>query len=879
MLSSEIRRKYLDFFENQKHQITPSSSLIPAEDPTLLLTTAGMVQFKPYFTGEISTPVTRFTSSQKCFRVTDLEEVGDETHLTFFEMLGNFSIGDYFKKEAIIWSLEFVTNILGLDKEKLWATIYTDDDEALNLWIAAGIPENRIRRFGDSDNFWGPAGSEGPCGPCSELHYDFGGPCTANNNDLCGPNCCSRFLELWNLVFMQYFQDLNGNRTPLPNPNIDTGMGLERAAMILQKVNSLYETDLFLPIIEKVENIFKTKYGIDTEIDYSIRVIAEHVRSATFLIADGVVPSNEGRGYVLRRLIRRAIRFSKKIYSVSESHNLCLNQVSKTVVETMGQHYPDLIAGEKFIYKALDQEELQFSKILDRGYDYLMQLIEKGINDGIIPGEEIFKLHDTYGFPIEVTKEVAQENSITLDIENFELLMEGQKTKARLSADFSGDSESTKIYASINLESEFIGYDKIEGNSVITAIFSNGKQIDKLESKETGEIILTSTPFYAESGGQLGDKGYIQTKTGTFVVEDTQSPISGIISHKGYVANGTIFTTDDTSTNVDNIYRQGTSRNHTATHILHSSLREILGTHVRQAGSRVANDHLRFDFTHIGSMSMEELKAVENLANTQVRSNHFISTEITTYRDAVSNGALAFFGDRYGSEVRMVTIATTEPFSVEVCGGTHLENTGQIGYIKIINETNIGSGMRRIEAVSGETASEYSINDQFTLTRIAQLLETNLPTIESRIDFLLQENKDLKSSINSYEQTQFLTQSKQLSSKIKTIENIEIITSMVNVSAPQDIKNISDLLKDTIKSGIINLGAVIDNKPYILLVVTDDLVEKGAVAVAAIKESSKYLQGGGGGKPNIATGGGKDITKINDALNLNEEIIFKQLRG
>tara|TARA_B110000263_G_scaffold205450_1_gene186039 strand:- start:2121 stop:4157 length:2037 start_codon:yes stop_codon:yes gene_type:complete len=676
---------------------------------------------------------------------------------------------------------------------------------------------------------------------------------------------------------MQYFQDLNGNRTPLPNPNIDTGMGLERAAMILQKVDSLYETDLFIPIIEKVENVFKTKYGIDTQIDYSIRVIAEHVRSATFLIADGVVPSNEGRGYVLRRLIRRAIRFSKKIYAISESDDLCLTQVSKSVVETMGQHYPDLISGEEFIYKVLDQEELQFSKILDRGYDYLMQLIEQGINDGSIPGEEIFKLHDTYGFPIEVTKEVAEENSVTLDVKNFELLMEGQKTKARLNADFSGDNESNKIYSSINFESEFIGYEKIEGNSIIVAIFSNGTQVNKLKSKEVGELILTSTPFYAEAGGQLGDKGYIQTKTGTFVVEDTQSPISGIISHKGFVANGTIFANDDTSTSVDSIYRQGTSRNHTATHILHSSLREVLGTHVRQAGSRVSNDRLRFDFTHIGTMSNEELKAVENLANTQVRNNHFISTEITTYRDAVSNGALAFFGDRYGSEVRMVTIASTEPFSVEVCGGTHLENTGQIGYIKIINETNIGSGMRRIEAISGEVAADYSIDDQFTLARIAQVLETNLSTIESRIDSLLQENKDLKLSINSYEQTQFINQAKQLSSKIKTINNIQIITSMVNVSNPQDIKNISDFLKDTIKSGIINLGAVIDNKPHILLVITDDLVEKGAIAVAAIKESSKHLQGGGGGKPNIATGGGKDITKINDALNLNEEIIFKQI--
>ena len=503
MLSSEIRRKYLDFFENQKHQIMPSSSLIPAEDPTLLLTTAGMVQFKPYFTGEISTDITRFTSSQKCFRVTDLEEVGDETHLTFFEMLGNFSIGDYFKKEAIIWSLDFVTNYLGLEKEKLWATIYTDDDEALNLWINAGIPADRIRRFGDSDNFWGPAGAEGPCGPCSELHYDFGGPCTANNDNNCGPNCCARFLELWNLVFMQYFQDLEGNRTPLPNPNIDTGMGLERAAMILQKVNSLYETDLFIPIIEKVEVIYKTKYGSNTDTDYAIRVIAEHVRSATFLIADGVVPSNEGRGYVLRRLIRRAIRFSKKIYP--EPNDLCLNQVSKTVIETMGQHYPDLIAGEEFIYKVLDQEELQFSKILDRGYDYLMQLIEQGINDGIIPGEEIFKLHDTYGFPIEVTKEVAEENGVNLDTDNFEQLMEGQKTKARSSADFTGDIEANKIYSSINSESSFIGYEKIEGNSKIIAIISNGKQIEKLESKENGEIILSSTPFYAEAGGQLGD--------------------------------------------------------------------------------------------------------------------------------------------------------------------------------------------------------------------------------------------------------------------------------------------------------------------------------------------------------------------------------------
>ena len=584
----------------------PSSPLIPPpDDPTLLLTSAGMVQFKPYFMGERRPPKPRLTSVQKCFRVTDVDEVGDASHLTFFEMLGNFSIGDYFKEKAIEWAWEFVTERMKLPRERLWATIYLDDDEARDIWLKINVPEERIRRFDKKENFWGPAGNEGPCGPCSEIHYDFGGTCRLGKPDEgCGPNCeCGRFLELWNLVFMQFYQDTDGKRTPLPNPNIDTGMGLERASLILQDVPSIYETDLFQPLVARVCQLSGKEYGKDAETDVAIRVVAEHARSAAFLIADSVAPDNQGRGYVLRQLIRRAIRFARKL-GLETGKGAVLPLVAEAVIQKMGTIYPNLAEGRDFVIRVLQEEEERFSQVYETGMRILEEMFENE-RDGLLAGEQAFLLYDTYGFPVEVTAEIAREHGIEVDMEGFQREMEAQRLRGRVAGErFGGGYDAQRLYQEMGVgQVNFLGYETTTAPSVITGLIVNGLPVNEVSQGQEVEVILRETPFYAEGGGQVGDTGIMEGANGNIRVEDAQSPVTGVIVHRGRVVKGTVAKGDEVVATVDGDRRLDAARNHTATHLLHAALRAVLGSHVRQAGSLVAPDRLRFDFTHVSPLT------------------------------------------------------------------------------------------------------------------------------------------------------------------------------------------------------------------------------------------------------------------------------------
>ena len=730
MNGDQIRDSFIQYFESKGHQHMPSASLIPAGDPTLLFTSAGMVPFKPFFMGEQTPPSRRLTSSQKSFRTTDIDEVGDHKHLTFFEMLGNFSIGDYFKEGAVDFAWELVTQLFGLSPDRLYVTIHLDDDEAYGIWNEqVGVPPERIYRYGDKDNWWGPAGTEGPTGPCSEIHYDGGVEkgCSGGRMvevdvltaqlreerdgaapgevDGCHPNCdCERFVELWNLVFMQYYQDTDRNRTPLPAPSVDTGMGLERAAVILQGKNNIYETDLFTPIIDKACQLTGRGYGADTETDFALRVIAEHARAAAFLIGDGVVPGNEGRGYVLRRVIRRAIRYGRRLGLTGPF----LVEVVKEVIPRFQGVYGELSLNRDFILRVINLEEERFAEAFGRGNEILLDMIgtqsASGAARGMISGRDTFLLYDTYGFPPELTAEIAREHDFDVDLEGFEAEMERQREQSRAGQQFEGNMEMLTAYENLGAgRTEFTGHTLIHQESVVAALLVDGASSGHATQGQRAEVVLSRTSFYAEGGGQLGDQGFIRGPNGLFRVEDTQSPVAGLIVQRGVVEEGHIAVGDPAQAGVDVARRLDSSRNHSGTHILHAALRATLGPHVRQAGSLVAPERLRFDFSHVGRMSREELLAVQSLANEKVRANLLVSAQETSYADAVRQGALAFFGDRYGDVVRVVRMAedSTDPFSFEVCGGTHVAATGQVGTLLVLGESSIGGGHAPRRGVDG----------------------------------------------------------------------------------------------------------------------------------------------------------------------------------
>ena len=862
----------------------PSSSLIPPpDDPTLLLTSAGMVQFKPYFMGERRPPKPRLTSVQKCFRVTDVDEVGDASHLTFFEMLGNFSIGDYFKEKAIEWAWEFVTERMKLPRERLWATIYRDDDEAREIWLKINVPEERIRRFDKKENFWGPAGNEGPCGPCSEIHYDFGGTCRLGKPDEgCGPNCeCGRFLELWNLVFMQFYQDTDGKRTPLPSPNIDTGMGLERASLILQDVPSIYETDLFQPLVARVCQLSGKEYGKDAETDVAIRVVAEHARSAAFLIADSVAPDNQGRGYVLRRLIRRAIRFARKLglETGKGEPRAVLPLVAEAVIQKMGPTYPNLAEGRDFVLRVLQEEEERFSQVYETGMRILEEMFENE-RDGLLAGEQAFLLYDTYGFPVEVTAEIAREHGMEVDMEGFQREMEAQRQRGRVAGErFGGGYDAQRLYQEMSLgQINFLGYETTTAPSVITGLIVNGHPVNEVSQGQEVEVILRETPFYAEGGGQVGDTGIMEGANGNIRVEDTQSPVTGVIVHRGRVVKGTVAKGNEVVSTVDGDRRLDAARNHTATHLLHAALRAVLGSHVRQAGSLVAPDRLRFDFTHVSPLTLEETRKVEALVNERIRANVPVRKRETTFREAVSEGALAFFGDRYADEVRVVEIANGDRFSFEVCGGTHVRATGDIGYCRITGESSIGAGMRRLEAVTGHVAETLAMERDSLLNRISRKLDASPQDVEARVASLLDEVSRLRREVAAKERASSREQAQEMLEAAREVAGFKVASGRVDASSMQALREAGDWLRDKLGSGAVALGAVFNERPTLLIMATNDLVERGLHAGNAVKEAATVMGGGGGGRPEMAQAGGRQPEKLEEALRAAVDILGRQVK-
>ncbi len=898
MNGDQIRDSFIKYFESKGHQHMPSASLIPAGDPTLLFTSAGMVPFKPFFMGEQTPPSRRLTSSQKSFRTTDIDEVGDHKHLTFFEMLGNFSIGDYFKEGAVGFAWELVTELFGLSPERLYVTIHLDDDEAFGIWKdQIGVPVDRIYRYGDKDNWWGPAGTEGPTGPCSEIHYDGGVEkgCHAGRMvevdvltaqlkeerdggaprevDGCHPNCdCERFVELWNLVFMQYYQDTDRNRTPLPAPSVDTGMGLERAAVILQGKNNIYETDLFTSVIDKVGALTGMRYGEDTDTDFAMRVVAEHARAAAFLIGDGVVPGNEGRGYVLRRVIRRAIRYGRRL-GLTERF---LVEVVEEVIPRFEAVYGELSQNRDFITRVVNLEEERFAEAFGRGNDILLEMIGaqaaggNGASSGsTISGRDTFVLYDTYGFPPELTAEIAREHDFEVDLDGFEQEMERQREQSRSGQQFEGSMEMLTAYENLGAgRTEFTGYGLTDEESVVAALLVDGASSGHAAQGQAAEVVVSRTPFYAEGGGQLGDRGYIRGPNGVFRVEDTQSPVAGLIVQKGVVEEGHIAVGDPVSASVDAARRLDSSRNHSGTHILHAALRATLGPHVRQAGSLVAPERLRFDFSHVGRLTDEELLGVQSLANEKVRANLLVSAQETTYADAVRQGALAFFGDRYGDVVRVVRMAgnSDEAFSFEVCGGTHVGTTGQVGTLLVLGESSIGGGMRRIEALTGRAAETLFVEQSTLLDGLSRRLQTPVAELETRLDSYMQESEDLRRRLAAMERSLLRSEAEALLQRVADVDGVRVVSGRTSANNADGMREMGDFLRDKLSSCVVTLGALSEGSPILVTMVTADLVERGLNAGNIARNAAKLMGGGGGGRPEMAQAGGRQPEKLDEAL-------------
>jgi alanyl-tRNA synthetase len=933
--ADELRESFLSFFEGHDHLRMPSASLIPAADPTLLLINSGMAQFKPYFSGEKEPPHPRVATSQKCFRTTDIEEVGDDTHLTMFEMLGNFSFGDYFKKEACAWALELLTKQFGLDPERLYYTVYTTDDEAEQIWLDLGIPADRIYRFGDEDNWWGPAGDEGVCGPSSEINYYRGSlddvPAVDDpaRDGEWGPNYHDDFIELYNLVFTTYYRDLDGNDTLLPAKNIDTGLGLERTLAILNQQANVYETDVFRPIIAHVEHISGKAWGQDVAIDRAIRVVAEHARSASFLIGDGVIPGNSGRGYVLRRLIRRGMLFGRELGVDTPM----LSIVSKTVSDHMGHVYPELVGNYDFIKDVLEKEESNFSRTLEFGaqvlsgmIDYrtanpdafeqikdgkklkspagddarsvgtrqaiseIERLAELGDTDAIddwrsnISGAEAFVLYDTYGYPIEVTDEVVGDAKMSVDRDGFDSEMEAQRERGRAAGGFGGKIEATRVYEKLGLENTpFVGYETLVSNTSIAAIVKDGTPVDSANEGDEVEIILAETPFYAARGGQVGDTGVISGEGFEISITDTLAPYGHVNVHYGTVTSGSLVKGTSATATVDGERRERIRRNHTATHLVHAALREIVGSHVRQAGSVVDPDRLRFDYTNMQALSQEQIRAVQDRVNEKIRLNRDVEVHWTTYGKAVDEGALAFFGDTYDNEVR--TIKIDAPWSYELCGGTHMDHTGGIGTFVIISETGIGSGMRRMEAITG-LASEQAIFERFgALDEIASKFRVTSSEASARVDTLNNDLSKARKQVAQLEEQLLQTSigggSANNSANSFELEangtKIHVEVSEVPASNVGALRKTGDHLKKQIGKGVVVLGSVIEGRPMVVVMATDDMVKAGIHSGNIAREIASKMGGGGGGSPAVAQAGGKNADQLAEALASTEDIIRASL--
>ena len=874
MTSDEIRRAFLNYFEERGHRAVRSSSLIPQNDPTLLFTNAGMVQFKGVFLGEETRDYKRATTSQKCVRAggkhNDLEIVGKTArHHTFFEMLGNFSFGDYFKKEAIEMGWELLIRQWGLPTEKMWVTIYLDDDEAFHLWRRVGVAEDRIVRLGEKDNFWA-MGETGPCGPCSEIVIDQGEGVGCGRPD-CRVGCdCDRFLELWNLVFMQFNRDSEGRLHPLAKPSIDTGMGLERISAILQGVKSNYETDLFKPIFKEIERVSRVPYGEDPRSDTSLRVIADHSRAATFLISDGVLPSNEGRGYVLRRIMRRAMRHGK-LLGVDGPF---LYQVSSKVVDLMKEAYPELRETEAFASKVIENEEGRFSETLDSGLKILREELEQLEKEEkkVLSGEVAFRLYDTFGFPLDLTTEILQERGMSFDEEGFRAQMDEQKQKSKQAGLGISEGKMKEVYrrlANEGVKTVFLGYEEIQSESKILRLIKGDEIVPFAVEGDVVEVVTEETPFYGEAGGQVGDRGTIFHEEFSLEVENTIKPAEGLIVHQTRVKRGKVREGLLAVLRVDGDRRRAITLNHTGTHLLQAVLREVLGDHVHQAGSLVSPERLRFDFTHFASMEKEELERVEALVNQKIRENLELKTKIMDVEDALQTGAMALFGEKYGEKVRVVMVSD---FSIELCGGTHSSRTGDIGLLKIVSESGVAAGVRRIEALTGEGAYRLIKEEERELWEIASSLKSVPGELSSRIERLLERQRELERELSSFQDKLAYQELSNLLPFIKEVRGVKVLSAKVDGKDIKRMREFVDQLKGKIGSGIILLGGESQNKVSLIMGVTSDLTHRFK-ANELIKKIALRIGGTGGGRADFAQAGGTDSQKLDEALKAIDDLI------
>ena len=876
MTGNEIRRKFLDYFEKHNHRIVRSSSLVPSDDPTLLFVNAGMVQFKRAFLGEEKRGYVRAVTSQKCVRAggkhNDLENVGyTARHHTFFEMLGNFSFGDYFKEKAIDFGWDLLTNGYGLPEDKLWVSIYLDDDEAHKLWNRnIGVPENRILRFGEEDNFWA-MGDTGPCGPCSEIHMDRGEEFGCGKPD-CKVGCdCDRFLEIWNLVFMQFDRDVSGKLTPLPKPSIDTGLGLERLVSIIQDVPTNYEIDLILPVMNKVEDLSEKRIGESREADVAMKVIADHSRAAAFLIGDGVLPSNEGRGYVLRRIMRRAIRYGRNIGLMRPF----LHETARVVFDIMEPEYPDLSEAAAFITNVIKNEEIRFSETLDHGLkilnDGLADLKAKGQTR--VPGDLIFKLYDTFGFPVDIVQDVIRDEELSLDMDGFEEYMEAQRKRSRSVAAFGEISDAYKNLSSVGVMPEFVGYDKISCESKVLVLVEDGRETRSAAGGQTVEVVVEVTPFYGEAGGQAGDTGKITGDDLDMEISDTIKDPTGLIIHKGKIISGRIEKGETVTLTVDKSQRDATRCNHTATHILHFALRKILGDHVKQAGSLVAPDRLRFDFTHFSQTDPETLDKIETLVNQKIRQNIPVRMVEMDAEEAFKTDATALFEEKYGDRVRVISM---NDFSKELCGGTHTDMTGNIGLFKITGESSVASGIRRIEALTGAAAVEYIQKDSKIINDSARLLKENPEAVPGRIKKILFVQKSLEKELEQLKANIAMRSADWTEEDIKSINDIKVLAKKVTAGTPAELRDLADRFKEKIKTGIVVLGSSADSKALLIVVVTKDLTDRFH-AGKIVKEVASVVGGGGGGRPDMAQAGGTQPENLDRALEKVYEVVGSRL--
>jgi alanyl-tRNA synthetase len=852
MKSSDIRRKFLEFFEARGHTIVASSPLIPANDPTLLFTNAGMVQFKDVFLGHDKLPYVRATTSQRCVRAggkhNDLENVGyTARHHTFFEMLGNFSFGDYFKRDAIRFAWELLTEVYGLPTEKLWTTVYHDDDEAYNAWTQdIGVPAERCVRIATADNFW-QMGDTGPCGPCSEIFYDHGpeiagGPPGTPDAD------GDRYIEIWNLVFMQFNRDEQGTLHPLPRPSVDTGMGLERIAAVLQHKHSNYDTDLFQPLIRAAAR----ETGATDLAANSLKVIADHIRACSFLITDGAIPSNEGRGYVLRRIIRRAIRHG---YKLGQKQPF-FYQLVPDLSAMMGEAYPELPAAQERVMGVLKQEEERFAETLENGMGVLESALTR--EDRMLDGETVFKLYDTFGFPVDLTADIARERGVTVDLAGFETAMQQQRQRARAASKFGA---GTAVEYS-GQPTEFHGYETLKLDGTVLAIYRGGTPVDSIEAGDEAVVVLDRTPFYAESGGQVGDRGQLVSPHGTFDVQDTQKIQAEVFGHRGVLHTGRLALGDTVDAQVDQAARTRAAHNHSATHLMHAALRKVLGTHVAQKGSLVDPDRTRFDYSHPDPLTPEQIRAIENLVNLQIRNNLPVEPQVMKYDDAIKTGAMALFGEKYGDEVRVIGMGD---FSTELCGGTHVSRTGDIGFFKVVSETGIAAGIRRIEAVTGEGALTWVQQEEDRLRDAAALIKAPQPELVTRLAQIVDNVRRFEKELARLKSKLALNRGDELADQSIDVHGVKVLAASLDGVDGKALRETVDKLKDKLKSCAVVLAAVDGSKVSLIAGVTSDLTSK-IKAGELVNHVAQQVGGKGGGRPDMAQAGGTDASKLPQAL-------------